>query len=80
MKKSLLAVSLFLSGCMLNQETRMTFFEDTCSKYGYEKGTDKFMDCMRDENRAWFDRLNSTNKNISSGFSCQTIGMYTNCH
>lgn len=58
MKKSLIIAFFLLSGCMLNQEKRMAVFEDTCAKYGYEKGTDKFADCMRDENKAWIDKIN----------------------
>lgn len=79
MKNILIIVMFFLSGCMLNKEKRMNVFEKTCASYGYIKGTDKFTECMRDENRAWFDRINANN-HTSTGFSCTTIGMYTNCH
>lgn len=55
--------SLALSGCMLNQKTRMIKFSQKCSQYGFKKGTQAFARCMQKEEVNW-DR--SFQKSIDS--------------
>jgi len=35
----------------MNSDTRIAYFTEKCTKYGYERGTDAMRDCVADEMR-----------------------------